>query len=386
MFDLINSDLILVIPRTELDSRYNLIESCDSAGPVGRDYVIVVEKERVGDLVDKLCCGNEKNKTDIMKRLNLNILADLILGSLEDEEDDDTLTEYLVRKLGSMDGVLKHYGLLSKTPEEEAVENFVENNNLLDDNVIEDEIAQEDDYLDDYDDYDPNDDDLEGVDDTYIEVGTESVSNNEVNEPEFADFSEEIEKEEEPGNAYAMMQELEEREEENDILAPANLYKDEGEDFMLNDGGFYRPPNDTTLGSSKDSILSLKTRNNYDKEESAPVPHSNVSEYIKSEVKEEDRQETNEETLLLRHMVKIMCSKLELNYDDVQSQAEHEVELAKNPNFTEEELQTAIGKLLGAKVLSGVESEFYIDNFEKGQVEMVTKILRDKLKTIEGSF
>ena len=378
MLDVINSDIIKVIPKKQLDSSYTLIEGCDSAGSLGRDYAIVVSKERINELVDELCCGQEKNKADIMKRLNLNILPDLILGTCDDDESEevDTLTEYLILKLGSMDNVLKHYGLLTKTPEEESAEKFVNNHNLFEE--AESGFVEEEDEF-----YDPEDDDLEGVVDDYVEETNAYSAFNNFSEA----LNEEVEdEEEEPENAYSMLHKLEEQEEEEDILAPSNLYTNKGEEDMYRREGFCEPPINLGGAIKQDEILSIQTKNIYEKEEVPPVPTSNVSEYIKVEAKEEDRQVDSEETLVLRQMVKVMCDKMNFNYEEVLAEAEHQVELAKNPNFTEEEMRTALSKLLCASAISGVEHDFYIENFEKGQVETVTKILREKLQTIEGSL
>lgn len=383
MFDVINSDIIKVIPRAELDSSYNLIEGCESAGQIGRDYVVVVEKARINELVDELCCGQEKNKADIMKRLNLNILPDLILGTCDDDESEeaDTLTEYLVLKLGSMDEVLKHYGLLTKTPEEEAAEAYVNNHNLLEEGTSEDEV---DDYIDDDDSYDPYDDDLEGVVDDFMEEEGNAFS-------QFNNFREDLkeedeDEEEESENAYSMLHKLEEHEEKEDILAPSNLYTDKGEEDMYEKKGYYEPPSNMGGSIKKDAILSIQTKNIYEKEEVPPVPTSDVSSYRKVEPKEEESTVDTEEALVLKEMVRVICDKMNFNYEDVLKEAEHQVELAKNPNFTEEEMKNALSKLLCARVITGVEHDFYIENFEKGQVETVTKILREKLQTIEGSL
>lgn len=385
MFDIISSDIIKVIPRVELSSSYNLIEGCDSAGPIGKDYVVVVEKARINELVDKLCCGNEKNKADIMKRLNLNILTDLILGACDDDESEEaeTLTEYLVLKLDGMDNVLKHYGLLSKTPEEEAAENFVNNHDLLEEAVVNDNDS---DFMED-DDYDPYDDDLDDIVDDFVEEDDSfrEFDNFRDTLDETEEFSE-SEDEEEPENAYATLHELEEREKEDDILAPSNLYINKGEEDMYEKKGFCEPPNNIGGSIKKDEILSIQTKKIYEKEEMPPVPTSNVSSYVKVEPKEEEKGIDTEEALVLKHMVKVLCEKMNCNYDDVLAEAEHQVELAKNPNFTEEEMTDAVDRLLLARAISGVEHDFYIENFSKGQVETVTKILREKLQCLEGSL
>lgn len=391
-------NLIKVIHKDDLDSRYNLIENCSKTDARGKNYLVAIDKEDILDLAKSLGCKDDKAVKDIQKRIQLNQISDMILMALD--SDEDTLTSHLIQEYGSMDDVLMHYNLIEITEEEKVIEDIVTSDNFLKDSLssksspiqnikvfeentntnVFDDFVEEDNMSSNYEDL-IEDDQL--VD--YIPKEEVYVQKDEI-ESVKSIFKGDLE---EPMNAYALQSNLDKEEDKTEVPSPYEFYNKEEEDLdMSYQGEVYMPPKSIdikSLGNNSDGsriVIKGKTRETEVKPEPVYEPQTPTSVY--KEVKENQEIETpsNDDLLRVNLMFKKICGKLNLNFDDLEKEVNNEIELLRNPNFSEEELQLTIGRLISSGLLSGVESEFYVKSFANDP-GTVTKILRGKLDMLK---
>lgn len=387
-------NLIKVIHKDDLDSSYSIIENCSKTDVNGKNYLVVIEKENILDLAKALGCKDEKSIKDIQKRIQLNQIADMILMALD--SDEDTLTAHLINEFGSMDNILVHYGLIERTEDEKRIDEIVSSEDFLKESfkepekqefVREEPIKEETTKTTNFEDFQNEDtsDFMEDyMDDSYINSPTPTDTLDEIESVKNI-FNREVE---EPINAYALQSNLDIDDDMPEVPNPYEFYKkEEGDSTMRYEDDVYMPPTKINIKTSSNNesgrlVIKGKSRDTENKPQPVHVPQTTSYQYKELKENKEIEEPSNEDLLRVNLMFKKICSRLNLNFEDLEKEVDEEIELLKNPNFSEEELQLAIGRLISSGLLSGVESEFYVKSFESDP-GTVTKILRSKLDMLK---
>lgn len=382
-------NLIRVIHKDDLDSSFSIIENCSKTDVKGKNYLVVIEKENILDLAKALGCKDDKSIKDIQKRIQLNQIADMILMALD--SDEDTLTSHLISEFGSMDNILIHYGLIERTEDEKRIDEMVSSDDFLEESfkepIKQEPVMEETIDVTNFEDFQNEDtSDLmeDYMDDSYVSSPTPTDTLDEMESVKNI-FNREVE---EPINAYALQSNLDIDDDMPEVPNPYEFYKKEEEDSTMRyEDDVYMPPTKINIKTSSNSesgrlVIKGKSRDTENKPQPVHVPQTTSCQYKELKENNEIEEPSNEDLLRVNLMFKKICSKLNLNFEDLEKEVNEEIELLKNPNFSEEELQLTIGRLISSGLLSGVESEFYVKSFENDP-GTVTKILRSKLDMLK---